>query len=281
VILVFIPVGYILDAIGKEHQPYGLFGVMAFGCVVGFVDLVIHRTIPEPPIRKKPLPAHLVTKILEPFRHRQFRGWLLFIGYWNFAMLLGSAIAFMYFFKVLEVSNNYFLTILIMLVLPLTGTALTAGRIGAAADRIGVRMPLRICYLLWAILPFIWIVATKETAFYWLACSFFVSTVASTSAANIGTKISTRVAPEGKEAMFVAVTTFFSYLTGAVGSFIGGTLIAYLKDFEYLFIGKRFVGYHLIFIISGVLCLCSMSLIRFIPEPPGTRASSASGAQMY
>jgi len=267
VILVFIPIGYILDAAGKDYRVYGLFGVIVFGCVVGFIDLIIHRTIPEPRLRGKPSEANLLAKILEPFRHRRFRGWLIFNGYWNFAMFIGGSLCIVYFFKKLEVGQNFFMVTIVLIVLPQVGTAFTAGRIGALADRIGVRLPLRICYFLWATLPFFWIIATEETAFYLIAVSSFVGGLASTSAFNISTKITTRVAPAGKEAMFVAVSTFFSYVTASLGAFTGGMLIRHLADFECLFLGRELSGYHIIFLISAGLRLCSIFLVRLIPEP--------------
>jgi MFS family permease len=259
-IMIFVPIGYALDKVPEASQPYGLLAVLVFGCLVGLLDLIIHRTIPEPPLRDRPEDIPLVPKILEPFRHRKFRRWMLFVGAWNMAMYIGGATGFMYFVRGLEVHKNYFLATLVLIVLPLVGPALTAGRVGRLVDRVGVRLPLGVCHLLWAFLPFFWVFATKQTAFVWLALSSFVGGLSSTSVANIASKVNTRSAPSGKQAMFIAAVTFFSYLAGALGAFIGGRLLSIL--------GNDAPSYHTIFIISGTLRLLSVLLIPFIPEPP-------------
>jgi len=267
-ILVFIPIGYTVDKVPELYKPYAILSVLVFGCLIGFLDLIIHRTIPEPPPRARAPNETLLSKMLAPFRHKEFRGWMIFIGYWNFAMCLAGSIGFMYWYQHLNIDRNYFLATVTLIVLPLVGPALTAGRLGRIADRKGVRLPLALCHFIWATLPIYWVVSTERTAFFWLALSSIAGAVAVTSSANIGTKINTRVAPPGKEAMYTAVVTFFSYFTAAVGAFLGGLFIKLWGGIEWDIAGTTFTGYYLLFLISAALRLLSMFLIRGIPEPP-------------
>ncbi len=111
---------------------------------------------------------HFWQGVAAPFRDPRFRPWLTYNAAWTFSMTLGGAVAVVFFVRNLGISRNLFGGSIVLIMLPLLGTALTGKRIGLMVDRYGVKKTLGWGSRLWAILPAFWLFATPGTALLWL-----------------------------------------------------------------------------------------------------------------
>jgi MFS family permease len=265
-ICVVIPVGFAVDAAPDGDKTPALMAVFALGFVLGVADLVIHRTIPEPPM-KPTGPPHFWRQVRAPLRDRRFRPWLLFNACWTFSMTLGGSLATIYFVENLGIKRNFLGGSLVLIVVPLAATVVAGAYLGRLVDRHGIKPVLRWGHLFWALLPAFWLFATPRTALYWLGAGALISGLASSAAMNAGTKLVTRLPSNGRVAMYVAVSTCVGSFAGGLGGLAAGLLLQLFRDAEWQIAGLTVVGFHVLFGTSMLLRLGSTLLLHRIHEP--------------
>jgi len=263
---VLVPIGWAVDRFGQHGAAVApLLAVFAFGLVVGVLDLVIHRTIPEPPMvptQPRPFREALMTAL----KDAEFRPWLQFNGIWTFGMNFGGALATIYFVEDLGIRHNFLGGALVLILVPVAATALSARRLGRAVDRYGVRRMLLYGHWLWAVLPLFWVFATPANALWMLALGAFVGGVGSEGALLAANKLILRLRPAEDVPMYAAVSTCIGSLAGGLGSLTGGLVLHALRDATWSVAGLTVGGFHVLFLASFVLRSTSIVLIRRIPE---------------
>jgi len=162
-LVVILPLGLMLDNVAADAKLPALMVVFAFGFAVGVLDLVIHRTIPEPPMVVPPR-RRFWREVAVPLLDRSFRPWLVFNAAWTFSMTLGGALAAVYFVESLGIRRNLLGGGVVLIMLPLVGGLVTAPMAGSMVDRYGVKRVLTWGHRFWATLPLIWFVATPPNA---------------------------------------------------------------------------------------------------------------------
>jgi MFS family permease len=261
-----LPLSYCLDRVLPEFKVDVLAVIFGVGFLLGMVDMFMHRVIPEPPPARK-LDGTLSDLVLAPLLDRQYRSWLVFTTFWNFAMFLGGALATIYFVNDLRIRDNFLGGSIVLIAVPLLGTMLTSKWSGALVDRLGVRRVLMVSYFFWGILPVFWIIATPATALFWLTINAAIGGAASSAAVNASNKLILRVPPRSHRAMYMAVTACLNNAAGGVAALIAGYFLAGMGDRHWFLWGKDFVPFDLLFAISFVLRLASWLLIFRLPTP--------------
>ena len=266
VVLTIMPLALGLDRLRDEDKVNGLMGLFLFGSALGVLDLVIHRTIPEPymrPVRQRPL----LQSLLAPLRHRRFRRWLIFISAWNFGMMISAPVVWIYFVEDLRMSRSLFGASLVTLALPLIGTVFTGRVFGAWIDRVGTRRALFFSHVFWSMLPAVWFWATPELGFFSVGLAAIVGGTFSNCANNAATKIVTRVPPPSRRTMFIAVSACVASLAAALGAFAGGTLAGALEHVRLHWALGQVRGFHIVFALSFLLRLSAAFLAWIVPDP--------------
>ena len=265
-IVVLIPCSYYLDVTPDDFIVPALAAVFCVGLVLGIIDMGMHRVIPEPPAARKS-DGTFREQILAPLANRDFRFWLFFTIVWNFAMFLGGSLCTVYFLDNLGIRKNFLGGAIALIAVPYIGTMITSLWSGALVDRIGVKRVLIASHFCWAILPAFWIVATPATALFWLTVSSALGGAGCSAAVNAANKYILRVPPRSQRAMYLAVTACLNNFSGGIASLIAGYFLAGLAGRHWMFLGKDWVPFELLFVISFVLRLASWSLL-FRLKPP-------------
>ncbi len=265
-VLALVPCGIFLDRMHGEARLGTLVVVFAAGLLLGFIDIFIHRTIPEPESVRATTRSFL-RQASAVLRDRLFRPLIVFRACWTFSAMLGGSLAMIYFVKDLGFTHKVFMGVLILQVVPSLSGALLAPRTGKLVDRVGARTVLFGAYGVLSVLPVCWILATAETASYWLAPAALVGGAAGTAGYIALDKVVLRVPARSERAMYVAVSNCVTGLVAAAAPLIAGFVLEALKDWKIFVLGREVVGFHLIFSASILLSLFSMLLARNIPEP--------------
>ncbi len=265
VVAVIVPSGYLLDRIPETHKLVAVTWVFVGATAVGLLDLLIHGTLPEPPMELAPR-NDVVEAVLAPLRDRSFRPWLVFNGCWTFSMTLGGVLATVYFVEHLRIKDNFLGGSVVITATTLLGSLATGRWSGRLVDRMG---PVRVLYwghLVWASLPLCWVLATPATALPWLTLASVVGGTSSTAANTASNKYITRLPPAERRAMYCAVSSSLGNLAGGLGVIAGGLIIKTLAQWHIEVGGWSFGGFHLTFVLSSLLRFLSATLlIRRIP----------------
>jgi len=261
-----VPIGYGIDKVPEGMKIPALMLVFAFAFTVGILDLVIHKTIPEP--RMAPPPRrHFWSEVKAPLMDVRFRPWLIFNGCWTFSMTLGGSLGTIYFVENLGIKSNFMGGSIVLVMLPMLGTMLAGRFLGQQVDRRGIKQTLTWGYRFWAILPAFWILAKPSTALWWLAASAITGSLASLLALTSSTKLITRLPPAAHVSMYVAVSTCVGSIAGGMGSLVGGLILHVFEGASWKVGSYTFVGFHAIFVSSLILRNLATLLMRRIEEP--------------
>ncbi|MBN2452486.1 MAG: MFS transporter [Lentisphaeria bacterium] len=267
VMAVVIPSGYLVDRIPEEHKLQAVTVVFLIATAVGLLDLVIHGTLPEPPMGGAAPSAPLIA-MLGPLRDRGFRPWLLFNAMWTFSMTLGGSLATIYFVQDLEIRRNFLGGAVVLTSATLLGSIVTGRWSGRLVDRVGARQVLYWGHLVWASLPLFWVLATPASALVWLALGSVVGGTSSTAANTASNKLITRFPPAASRAMYCAVSSSLGSIAGGLGVITGGLILHLLEDWRLPVAGWVFGGFQVTFVASSALRFCSaLLLIRRMPGP--------------
>lgn len=263
---VVIPCAALLDWVGEGRKLICLMIIFAVAQVLGYVDLMIHRTIPEPRIRPD-REARFFREIFAPLKDRTFRPFIRFTCAWSFATMLGGSMAMIYILNHLGLEKNFLGGVLLMIGAPLVLVMLISKRLGVLIDRIGTRRVLIFGHLLWGCLPILWIMAMPETVYLFIGISVVLMAVGSRAAMMAADKIRTRSAPPERTATYAATSMFFGALGGGLGALVGGQMVQWMEGFSFQVGSKVMGGFEVVFLTSMCLRLGSVLLARSIREP--------------
>ncbi len=263
---VTLPAGYLIDRAADFEKTDVVADVFLVGILFGFLDLILHRVIPEPPMQPDAR-VSFTERVRVPLRDSGFRPWLVFLMCWNFSMTLAGALCNVYFVEDLRIRDSFFTGTFVLVALPFVAVIFTAGWTGALVDRIGIHRVLLWSHLLWATLPLYWIVATPATAAFWLGVNSVIGGLASAPAINATNKLLSRVPPPHLRGMYMAVAACLNSLAGGLGALVGGIFLSVLEGGRWDVLGWQVVPFHLLFIASMVLRFGSWTLL-FRVRPP-------------
>jgi MFS family permease len=263
---VSVPLALAVDWVPEDAKVAVLMAGFALGFAVGILDLVIHRTIPEPLMPSIPQQGFW-RSVRAPLADPAFRPWLVFNAVWTFAMTLGGSLSMVHFVQNLGIRRNMLGGSLVLIMLPLIGTTLTARLMGKLIDRYGVRRMLFVGHLLWATLPGWWLLARPENALLWLGVGAVTGGIGSATALIAAQKLITRLRSSEQVSMYAAVSTCTANLTGALGPLVAGLTLQLLDGRTWSVGPFTLIGFHAVFLMSFVLRMSATVLIRRVHEP--------------
>ncbi len=268
-----LPIGYGIDRVPEDWRLPALLVVFALAFGVGILDLFIHRTIPEPPMPLPP-PRQFWHEIAAPFGDRRFRPWLAFTAFWTFSATLAGTLATVYFVNELGIRNNFLGGSLVLILVPMLGTVLTARHMGTLVDKRGIKTVLWWAHRLWALLPAFWIMATPDSALWWLGAAALTGGISVNAAYTASNKLVTRLPPQGHVSMYIAVSTCVASLAGGIGPLLGGLVLHSLDGMECTVGSYRFGAWHALFLCSLVLRNAVAFMVPKLVEPPAAEEPS-------
>jgi hypothetical protein len=248
------------DLAAPASKPAVVLGVFTVAWVLGVIDVVLHGSIPEPPMHTAP-ERTMVHQVAQPLKDKRFRPWLLFIGFWTFSMTLGGALSDVYVVEQLGIKRNFLGGAVAMTGVMLLGSVLTGRWSGRLVDGLGVRRVLMGGHLGWATLPLFWVCATPGTALGWLGASNLVGGTFSVAAGTAANKLVTRLPPPAARTMYIAVSSTLASLMGGLGSMAAGALLRVTGQGPFALLGLAVSPFALLFVVSAVLRLASAVIL--------------------
>jgi MFS family permease len=254
VIAVILPSGLLMDLVPPGGKLEIAAVILAAASVLGFVDIIVHGTIPEPPLAGKP-PGGSFSGMLVPLRDKGFRPWLLFTGIWNLSMGLGGALCALYFMENLQFKNDLLGGMFAVSVTGLAGILLAARTVGRLIDRIGIKRVLFLGYFFWCLIPAIWLFATPRTAILWVGLAGLIGGIFPAAATNAGVKLVTRFPSPEESSMYMAVSTMVGSVAGGLASLIAGGFLKLMGERSFTVLGLVVSAFPLLFMVSFILRL--------------------------
>jgi len=261
VALVTLPSGLVMDVVPRELKMETATAILTAGSVMGFIDLLVHRTIPEPPYEAAPVRGSLAG-ILGPLKDRRFRPWLVFTGAWNLSQSLGGSLATLYLMENIGFKNDLLGGMFSITIVGLLGTFLAARRMGRMVDRYGIKRVLAVSHLLWTVVPAVWLLALPGPwAIVWVSLAGVLGTVFSTAATNASVKLATRFPARDDGGMYMAISTVVGSLANGLGALLAGVYLAAAGAWSMSVGGLVVSAFPMLFIVSFVTRLASVSLL--------------------
>ena len=254
VIAVILPSGLLMDLVPEGQKLEIAAVILAAASVLGFVDILVHGTIPEPPLAGKSTGGSF-RGMLAPLRDKRFRPWLLFTGTWNLTQGLGGALCVLYFMENLGFKNDLLGGMFAVTVTGLLGIFLAARTVGRLVDRIGIKRVLFISYFFWCLIPGIWLFATPRTAILWVGLAGLIGGIFPAAANNAGVKLVTRFPAPEDSGMYMAVSTMVGSIAGGLASLIAGSFLRLMGERAFTVLGLVVSAFPLLFVASFILRL--------------------------
>jgi MFS family permease len=269
-VLMLVGASVFADLAPLTRKPEAVLAVFTVAWILGVVDIVLHGSIPEPPMHAAS-DHHMLRQVAQPLRDRRFRPWLVFICCWTFSMTLGGALSELYAVEHLGIKANFLGGSVAMTGVMLFGSLLTGRWSGRLVDGLGVRRILLVGHLGWATLPLFWVGATPGTALGWLAGSNLVGGTFSTAAGTAANKLVTRLPPASARTMYIAVSATLASLMGGLGSFVAGSVLRLAGEGPLRVANLALPPFALLFITSAALRFASVLLVPRIARDSAGR----------
>ncbi len=251
----------------KSGLPVGpAFGLLiCLGAVLGVIDILLFLRIEEPPVEQHPQPQ-LLQVLAGPFRHGQFRTFIAYACFWNFAAMFGAPFISLYLLSYVEMS---LFGVLLLWAFSWMGGAVLSRWLGRLVERFGNRPMLVACTSLKStnMIALLLIPAEPTLAFWILVPVFMVDALLNAGIAIATNGYLLRESPRANRTMFIAAGTALAGMIGGVAAVLAGAMLKWLGDATWSIGGMTLVGFHALFAISLLLRLASIEVARRVQEP--------------
>jgi MFS family permease len=254
-----LAVGWFLDQVGAPINFQVALLVSVLSAVLGAVSLYFHY---EPPASGQPFGLRDTFRI--PLQDRNFRRFMIFALYWQFAVLLAAPFVFPYFLDSLRMS---FTQIAVWSVIASLSALVTTNLWGRVADRFGNKAVLAIGTVTAGVaLPGTWIAAglTGNLWFIWVSAVFDAIAWGAIGPAIFNLALVS--APQQGRVAFIAMYSLATGISGFLGGLLSGPLLSALSQLEFTLGGVRWSAYHWLFLLSGIARAQAWRFLRGVEE---------------
>ena len=242
---------------------YSVMICIGTGC--GVADLLLFRKVFEPPVQQVPSPR-LRQVLSEPFRNREFRRYIGFMCFWNFAAMAGAPFISLYLLA--EIGMDLYHGVLLWTI-SWVGGAMLSRTLGRWADSHGSQPVLVMCVALKSsnMLALLLVPHSPTIAFWILTPCFMLDAVlnAGILIANNGFMI--KNSPSENRTMYIAATTAIAGMVGGVTSIVAGAVMQTLSGHHWTFGSWTIGNFQLMFITSIALRWVGLVMTRYVQEP--------------
>ena len=235
------------------------------GTICGVLDLCLFHRVTEPPVQQTQILR--ISKVLaEPFHNRDFRRYIGFMCFWNFAAMAGAPFISLYLLAIVGMDLYH---VLMLWTISWIGGALFSRTLGRWADRYGSQSVLVMCVALKSsnMLALLFVPRIPEIAFWALMPCFILDAVlnAGILIANNGFMI--KNSPSENRTMYIAATQALAGIVGGITSIVAGLIMHSLSGQHWQFGGVTLCHFHLMFLISIALRWVALAMTRYVSEP--------------
>ncbi|WP_010588466.1 MFS transporter [Schlesneria paludicola] len=235
------------------------------GTLCGVIDLLLFFKVAEPPVQKAPSPR-LMKVLTEPFHSSEFRRYIGFMCFWNFAAMAGAPFISLYLLS--EVGMDLF-HVLLLWTISWVGGAMFSRTLGRWADAHGSQPVLVMCVALKSsnMLALLLIPPSPSIAFWVLAPCFMLDAAlnAGILIANNGFMI--KNSPSENRTMYIAATQAVAGVVGGLTSILAGLVMQQLSGTQWNVLGWTLGQFQIMFLASIALRWVALLMTRYVNEP--------------
>jgi len=267
-IFVMIAIAFGFDYFEKADQVILGFSILGcLGVLLGAIDILLFLRVPEPPHeRVENVPWRQV--LLQPIRDRDFRRFLVFMGYWHFAVFLAAPFFGLYVLDDLEYSVR---TVQLLGVAGALGVVVSSRFWGLVCDVYGYRPVLQILTVAKAFTPAAYLLAPRnpEIGVTYFAVIWFIDGVMNSGLMLAFQGPLLKSTPRRNRTMYIAAAYFLAIgvmasIAPAFSGYMIKTVNASDASTGWL---ARINGYHVAFALSLILRGAAYPLAGRIIEP--------------
>ncbi|HEY4259496.1 MAG TPA: MFS transporter [Schlesneria sp.] len=235
------------------------------GTLCGVIDLTLFHRIVEPPVTRMPSPR-LRQVLAAPFRNKDFRRYIRFMCYWNFAAMAGAPFISLY---LLEECQMDLFRVLLLWTISWIGGAMFSRTLGRWADVYGTRPVLVVCVATKSanMLALLLTPHNPDIAF-WVLAPFFMLDAAQNAGiliANNGFMI--KHSPTENRTMYIAATQALAGIVGGLTSIAAGGIMTMLAGQTWVIGGWSMGHFQMMFASSILLRWLALLLVGTVREP--------------
>ncbi len=204
-----------------------IFGAMILGLASpAFRALMPERQMQDPPGGQQ----SLIKSLAEPYRDSNFKHFVRFMFFWNFATQLAVPFFAVYMLTVLDFSLT---AVMALSVLSQASNAFFLRMWGPLSDRVGAKPVLSLSASLYLLVILGWTFTTMpDRYFLTVPLLILLHILAGAAAAGVNVTSGTvalKIAPEGKSPAFLSAQSVAANMGAAIGPLIGGLLIDFFQ----------------------------------------------------
>ena len=260
--VVSLSMGRLVDILPKKIAFPIVFATATFFAIV---EIIIIFLQPEP-YREPQKELSLLHELILPLKDKNFKFYTFFISLWNFAVIMPGQFFSVFMLKYLHLSYT---TIVLVSISSGIAGLIAQPFFGYLADRYSNKSILLLTSLFASLIPFLYIFMTPRFPIFSLVLLYLVNIFAGAIWAGIMLtqfNLLLMFSPPLKRMSYVGVHSAFVSLTGAVSPFLGGLIVNALKGFHISFLALDLTNIKILFTLSTVLRLLSLSLLKIIKE---------------
>jgi MFS family permease len=246
----------------RVPAPAGFQMVLVVALLFAAAGIVLYYHHTEP--RHTSARLSLRDTLRVPMRDANFRRFLLFVVYWNAAVMLAAPFVIPYFFNHLQMS---FTQIAIWSAIASLCGLVLGPMWGRLADRVGHKTVLTITTVVaGSAHPLCWMLASPgHLWFIWLSGLVDALSWSGINTAMFNLTIAS--APSRHRMAYIAVLGMAAGLMGCLAGLLSGPLLTWLLHGQWSWGGFTWTGYHSLFLIAGLLRTQAWRLLRPVHEP--------------
>jgi MFS family permease len=260
--VVSLSMGRLVDVLPKKIAFPIVFATATFFAIV---EIIIIFLQPEP-YREPQKELSLIHELVLPLKDKNFKFYTFFISFWNFAVIMPGQFFSVFMLKYLHLSYT---TIVLVSISSGIAGLIAQPFFGYLADRYSNKSILLLTSLFASLIPFLYIFMTPRFPTFSLILLYLVNIFAGAIWAGIMLtqfNLLLMFSPPIKRMSYVGIHSAFVSLIGAISPFLGGLIVNALKGFQISFLALDLTNIKILFTLSTVLRLLSLSLLRIIKE---------------
>ncbi len=240
--------------------------VFVLAALAGFFDILLHKWVPETPVRRRPgPPGNILQMLFEPTKDRSFRAFMLFSAILSSGVAVTGAYFNLYLLR--ELSLSYLQIALFMTVLQALTYILFSELFGLCADQFGNRPVLIVCSIGVTLMPLLLVFCGPQS--YFLLALVGIIGGASWAGVNLATlNMQIGLAPADRRHSYIGAFAFLTGLSTVTGTLLGTWIATATQNLSLAMPGNKTIqGLHFVLIASTLMRAASVPLLNWVQEP--------------
>lgn len=252
-------------------------GLLCFASLAGVADILCFIKVHEPRVSAPPS-VRLFDVLKAPFQDPNYRTFIFYSCFWNFAAMLGAPFISLYLLTYVRME---LFQVLMLWSLSWIGGAVVSHWVGYFADTYGNRPLLVLCTAFKSInMLALLLVPPEPTVAFWLLIPvLMVDAMLNAGIENANKGFMLLNSPSEHRTMFIAAGTALAGMIGCVTAITAGAVLTAMDHLNWNIDSPWGVivvnNFHLLFGFSFLMRLCAVELARWVREPGAVLTRSA------